>query len=97
VAEAASGVRIVSAAMEDGLPSPSDVAGQLEAGIGTDRVRARWQNCRSGLDRRAYRHAHRTPVLYSRNQSRTNIALYDKPGEVGAGQLAELLIMSLKR
>lgn len=33
---------------------------------------------RRGLGHRPYRLAHRTPVLYSRNQSRTNIALLKK-------------------
>jgi hypothetical protein len=38
-----------------------------------------------------------TPVLYSRNQSRTNIALLKEKGKKGTGQLAELLYMILER
>ena len=74
---------------------PTDV-GSLAAGIERDMDQAQWRSCRWGLDHRACRHAHRTPVLYSRNQSRTNIALLQNHGKEGAGQLAELLIMSLK-
>jgi hypothetical protein len=49
-----------------------------------------------GLGHRPYRLGRRTPVLYSRNQSRTNIVPYkEKTGE-GRGKLAELLIMVLK-
>jgi len=51
---------------------------------------------RMDLGHRPYRLAHRTPVLYSRNQSRTNIALCKEKGKEGAGQLAELLIMTLQ-
>jgi len=50
---------------------------------------------RSGLDHRSYRLARRTPVLYSRNQSRTNIAL-SKEMNKGGGQLAELIYMILE-
>jgi hypothetical protein len=50
------------------------VAGSFDAELGTDRGkglgRPRWY-----LGHRPCRLAHRTPVLYSRNQSRTNIAL----------------------
>jgi len=48
------------------------------------------------LDRRSCRLVHRTPVLYSRNQSRTNIALSKENGKEGAGQLAELIYMILE-
>jgi hypothetical protein len=51
---------------------------------------------RMDLGHRPCRLAHRTPVLYSRNQSRTNIALCKEKGKEGAGQLAELLIMTLQ-
>ncbi len=44
----------------------------VEMIVGMDRgLRSRHQ----GYRRRAYRHAHRIPVLYSQNQSRTNRAL----------------------
>ena len=53
-------------------------------------------NDRSNLARLACLHArHRTPPLYERNQSRTNIALSKENGKEGAGQLAELLYVSL--
>jgi hypothetical protein len=48
------------------------------------------------LGHRPCRLVHRTPVLYSRNQSRTNIALCKEKGKEGAGQLAELLNMILE-
>ena len=51
---------------------------------------------RMDLGHRPCRLAHRTPVLYSRNQSRTNIVLCKEKGKEGAGQLAELLIMTLQ-
>jgi len=50
-----------------------------------------------GLDRRPYRLVHRTPVLYSRNQSRTNIVPCKEMTEEGRGKLAELLYMILER
>jgi len=49
---------------------------------------------RRGLGHRPYRLAHRTPVLYSRNQSRTNIVPCKEKREEGRGKLAELLKMS---
>ncbi len=51
---------------------------------------------RRGLGHRPYRLAHRTPVLYSRNQSRTNIVPCKEKGEKETGKLAELLIMVLE-
>lgn len=42
---------------------------------------------RRGLGHRPYRLAHRTPVLYSRNQSRTNIALLKKKDKRGGVSL----------
>jgi hypothetical protein len=51
---------------------------------------------RRGLGHRPYRLGRRTPVLYSRNQSRTNIVPYKEKRGEGRGKLAELLIMVLK-
>jgi hypothetical protein len=66
-------------------------AGAAESVRGTGLARLR-----RGLGHRPYRLAHRTPVLYSRNQSRTNIVPCKEKREKGAGKLAELLIMVLK-
>ena len=44
------------------------------------------------LGRRAYPLAHRTPVLYSRNQSRTNIALQKKMDRRGRDSLPSWFI-----
>jgi len=49
---------------------------------------------RRGLGHRPYRLVRRTPVLYSRNQSRTNIVPFKEKREEGRGKLAELLKMS---
>ena len=61
------------------------VAGLSEAAR-SGRVRDRGRGrIRMGLGPRPYRLAHRTLVLYSRNQSRTNIALskkWDRRGRV---------------
>jgi len=51
---------------------------------------------RRGLGHRPYRLGRRTPVLYSRNQSRTNIVPYKEKRGEGRGKLAELLIMVLE-
>jgi len=50
---------------------------------------------RSHPDRQACSTACCIPVLQEPSQSRTNRALYIKKGKEGAGQLAELLHMSL--
>jgi hypothetical protein len=71
------------------------VAGSSGDGRGMDRGMALGR-IRRDLGHRPCRLAHRTPVLYSRNQSRTNIALCKEKGTEGAGQLAELLIMTLQ-
>lgn len=88
VAWAASAAWIASAALVGDPAYPWILAGvEKEAGgersADMDRVprRDRW-----GFRRRAYRHAHRTPVLYSRNQSRTNRALFN--GRKGGGGTA---------
>ena len=47
-----------------------EAGGRIVVGMAPGRPNDHWD-----LDRQACRHAHRTPVLYSRNQSRTNIAL----------------------
>ena len=70
------------------------VAGSSGAAEGTVRGKGLGQ-IRMDLGHRPCRLAHRTPVLYSRNQSRTNIALCKEKGKEGVGQLAELLIMTL--
>lgn len=77
VAWAASAAWVASAALVAGPAYPwvlagggKEAAGGRSAGRGRDPRRDRW-----GFRRRACRHAHRTPVLYSRNQSRTNRAL----------------------
>lgn len=92
-------VTIALVALEAGLACPLALHGSAgdDKGVGSQRdrgqdpQRGRWVRVR-----RAYPHAHRTPVLYSRNQSRTNRALFKKKGKDGAGQLAELLYMSLE-
>jgi len=62
------------------LACPSVVAGSGEEAVeGMSAGKARGlRNHRQDSRRQAYPHAHRTPVLYSRNQSRTNRALYEK-------------------
>lgn len=77
IASAASAAWVASAALAADLGYPlgfvvwgEDAAGGMFADRGRDQRRDHW-----GSRRRAYRHAHRTPVLYSRNQSRTNRAL----------------------
>lgn len=52
-------------------------AAAAAAGVGGAEVmvRDKGRGPRLRVDRQPYRLAHRTPVLYSRNQSRTNIAL----------------------
>lgn len=70
--------RLVGA--HEALVADSSEAGRSETVL--DKGRAR---IRMGLGHRPYRLAHRTPVLYSRNQSRTNIALskkWDRRGRV---------------
>lgn len=68
---AASAAWNASAALVAGPAYPWVIAGGGRvADRDRDRRRDRW-----GVRRRACRHAHRTPVLYSRNQSRTNRAL----------------------
>ena len=54
----------------------ADVAKAVGDGRFADRDRVPRRG-RRRFRRRAYRHAHRTPVLYSRNQSRTNRALFN--------------------
>jgi len=72
------------------------VAGR--AGVGAvESVRGTGQaRLRQGLGHRPYRLGRRTLVLYSRNQSRTNIVPYKEKRGEGRGKLAELLIMVLK-
>ena len=80
VASAASGAWVASAVLVAGLAYPWIFAGAGRGAAGgrfADRDRGprrdRWDS-----RRRAYRYARRTPVLYSRNQSRTNRALLSK-------------------
>lgn len=83
-----------SAGLDSVLDGPS-AAGQVGAeAVGSVRGRGR-ARLRRGLHR-PYRLAHRTPVLYSRNQSRTNIVPCKEKREEGRGKLAELLIVILK-
>ena len=57
-----------SAALGVGLAFPWNVRGWMAAGRWVDRVLDRDpQSVRWGPSRRACLHAHRTPVLYSRN------------------------------
>jgi len=65
------------------------VVGASESVRGTGRARLR-----RDLGHRPYRLVRRTPVLYSRNQSRTNIVPCKEKREEGRGKLAELLKMS---
>ena len=80
--------------------SVADSSGDVDSGVVAgeqlvlDMGRAR---IRRDLGHRPCRLGHRTPVLYSRINSRTNIAPQDKKeGEEGTGKLAELLIMILE-
>ena len=85
---------IASAVLGIDLAFPLYVHGSTAAGrwVNRDPQSVRW-----GPSRRACPHARRTPALYSRNQPRTNRALYKRKGKGGAGQLTELLYVSLKR
>jgi len=77
-------------------PGGPFAAGQVDVGA-VESVRGTGQaRLRRGLGHRPYRFGRRTPVLYSRNQSRTNIVPYKEKRGEGRGKLAELLIMVLK-
>ena len=82
----------------DGLGGRSveDLMFEVVVGSGGDRALAhlidRWD-----LDRQPYLLGRRTPVLYSRNQSRTNIALSYIRKFKETGQLAELIYVILER
>jgi hypothetical protein len=79
-----------------GLTAVAAAAGRVGVGA-VESVRGTGPaRLRQDLGHRPYRLAHRTPVLYSRNQSRTNIVPCKEKGEKGRGKLAELLIMVLK-
>jgi len=60
-------------------------------------VRGKGRGLIRSLGRRPCRFAHRTPALYSRIKPRTNKVPQNNKGKEGAGQLAELLKMILKR
>lgn len=65
------------------------------AAVSLESVRGRGRGrIRFGLGHRPYRLAHRTPVLYSRNQSRTNIAPLKKLTREGVS-LPSCLICSM--
>jgi len=79
-----------------GLALDGPFAGAVRVGVGASES-ARGTGLarlRRGLGHRPYRLVHRTPVLYSRNQSRTNIVPCKEKREEGRGKLAELLKMS---
>ncbi len=78
VASAAFAAWVAFAVLVAGPAYPWIMAGEAKEAVGgsfadrdRDPRRDRW-----GFRHRACRHAHRTPVLYSRNQSRTNRALF---------------------
>lgn len=64
--------------------SAVDLYGVVSEEVVRDMGRAQ---IRRGLGHRSYRLAHRTPALYSRNQSRTNIALLKKKDKRGGVSL----------
>jgi hypothetical protein len=81
-----------------GLALAGPYAGAVRVGVGAGTAESVGDTglarLRQGLGHRPYRLAHRTPVLYSRNQSRTNIVPCKEKREEGRGKLAELLKMS---